>query len=38
MRKGSKIWFVVLLIVNAIGILEILYILVFSKIKSKNNK
>jgi hypothetical protein len=30
-RNGSKPWFVVLLIVNTLGILEILYIYVFSK-------
>lgn len=30
-RKGSKSWFVALLIVNTLGILEILYIYVFSK-------
>ena len=30
-REGSKVWFVVLLIVNTLGILEILYIYVFSK-------
>ena len=30
-RKGSKIWFVVLLVVNTLGILEILYIYIFSK-------
>lgn len=33
-RKGSKVWFVVLLIINTFGILEILYIFVFSKISS----
>ena len=33
-RKGSPIWFVVLLIVNTVGILEILYIYVFSKMSS----
>lgn len=33
-REGSKPWFVILLIVNTVGILEILYIYVFSK-KSK---
>ncbi len=33
-REGSKVWFVVLLIVNTIGILEILYLYVFSKKKS----
>ena len=30
-RAGSKNWFVVLLIINTLGILEILYIFVFSK-------
>ena len=33
-RAGSKVWFVVFLIVNTAGILEILYIYIFSK-KSK---
>lgn len=30
-RLGNKVWFVVLLIVNTLGILEILYLYVFSK-------
>ncbi|MEK7673991.1 MAG: DUF5652 family protein [Patescibacteria group bacterium] len=30
-RIGSKAWFIVLLVVNTLGILEILYIYVFSK-------
>ncbi len=30
-RDGSKIWFVVLFIVNTVGILEILYLYVFRK-------
>ena len=30
-RSGEKIWFVILLFVNTLGILEILYIYVFSK-------
>jgi len=30
-RNGSKVWFIGLLIVNTLGILEILYIFVFSK-------
>ena len=30
-RRGEKIWFVVLLVVNTLGILEILYLYVFSK-------
>jgi len=34
-RLGSKGWFVALLIINTLGILEILYIYVFSK---KDNK
>lgn len=32
-RSGSKAWFVVLLIINTLAILEILYIFVFSKRK-----
>ncbi|MFH1801425.1 MAG: DUF5652 family protein [archaeon] len=32
-RAGSKIWFVILALVNTVGILEILYIFVFSKMK-----
>jgi hypothetical protein len=32
-REGSKVWFVVLLIVNTVGILDILYLYVFSKKK-----
>lgn len=34
-REGSKVWFVVLLIVNTLGILEILYLYVFSKKKDE---
>ncbi len=30
-REGSKIWFIVFLVVNTAGILEILYTYVFSK-------
>jgi hypothetical protein len=39
-RKPHKIWFVFLLIVNTIGILEILYIYIFSEMKfsKKSNK
>ena len=37
-RKNSKIWFVILLIVNTVGILEILYIFIFSKLGQKNNE
>ena len=36
-RNGSRAWFIILLIINTLGILEILYIFVFSKTK-KNNK
>jgi len=32
-RKGSVIWFIVLAIFNTVGILPILYIFVFSKMK-----
>jgi hypothetical protein len=32
-RQGQKVWYVALLIVNTVGILEILYIYVFSKMK-----
>jgi uncharacterized membrane protein YagU involved in acid resistance len=32
-RMGSKVWFVVLLVLNTLGILEILYLYVFSKKK-----
>ena len=35
-REGSKIWFVVLLVVNTIGILDILYLYVFSKKSSQS--
>jgi len=34
-RAGSKPWFVVLLIANTVGILDILYIFVFGKKKAK---
>ena len=33
-QSNAKGWFIVLLIVNTVGILEILYIFVFSKRKS----
>ena len=32
-RKNSPIWFVALIVVNTIGIFEILYIYLFSEIK-----
>lgn len=34
-KNGSKPWFIVLLILNTLGILEILYIFVFSKKKAE---
>jgi len=34
-RKNSPVWFIILLVVNTLGILEILYIFVFSKINLK---
>jgi Family of unknown function (DUF5652) len=34
-RNNSPIWFVVLFLVNTVGILEILYIFVFSKYSKK---
>ena len=37
-KKNHLIWFIVLLIINTIGILEILYIFVFSKISLKKGK
>lgn len=30
-RRGANVWFVVLLVLNTVGILEILYLYVFSK-------
>ncbi|OGZ79637.1 MAG: hypothetical protein A2358_01580 [Candidatus Staskawiczbacteria bacterium RIFOXYB1_FULL_37_44] len=35
-RNGSKGWYIAMLIINTAGILEILYIFLFSK-KNKNN-
>lgn len=37
-RKSQKAWFVVLLVLNTLGILEILYIFLFSKIKLDGKK
>ncbi len=34
-RKNDKYWFMALLIINTVGILEILYIYIFSKRKIK---
>ncbi len=36
-RLSEKWWFVILLVVNTIGILEILYIFVFSKYAAKRS-
>ncbi len=37
-RRGEKWWFIALLIVNTLGVLEILYIFVFSKSKKPGKK
>ncbi len=37
-RQDSKAWFIILLLVNTLGILEILYVFVFSKMGTKNVK
>lgn len=37
-RKNSPIWFVVLLVVNTLGILEIIYIFLFSELKFDEDK
>ncbi len=37
-QKKSIPWFIVLLVINTIGILEILYIFIFSKISFKGKK
>lgn len=37
-RKNHKIWFIVLLIVNTLGIIEIMYILWFSELGAKLKK
>ena len=34
-NKGSKPWFIVFLVINTLGILEILYIYVFSEHRAK---
>lgn len=36
-KNHSKAWFIVLLIINTMGILEILYIFLFSKMGKKNS-
>ena len=37
-KKNHLVWFIVLLVVNTLGILEILYIYVFSKMSLKGKK
>jgi len=37
-KAGSKPWFIVLLVLNTLAILEILYIFVFSKRKTETEK
>ena len=37
-QNGSKPWFVVMLVLNTVGILEIVYIFYFSKKKTKTDK
>lgn len=37
-RQKKKWWFIALFVVNTIGILEILYIFIFSKSKKTNHK
>jgi len=37
-RRGEWIWFVILLLVNTLGILEILYIFVFSRRSDKKSE
>lgn len=37
-RKSSKAWFIALLVLNTLAILEILYIFVFSKEKKAEEK
>ena len=35
-RLGKPVWFVIMLLISTLGILEILYIFVFSKMKSSS--
>jgi hypothetical protein len=37
-REGRKDWFILLLVVNTVGILEIVYIFFFSKKKAQKSK
>ncbi len=37
-RKRQLVWFIVLLVINTLGILEILYIFIFSELGKKTGK
>ena len=37
-KKNSPVWFIVLLVVNTLGILEILYLYVFSEMGKKKSQ
>jgi hypothetical protein len=37
-KSGNKSWFIALLVVNTVGILEMLYIFVFSKMAKKKER
>lgn len=37
-RKNDLVWFIILLIINSLGILEILYLFWFSKMGKKSGK
>ncbi|MBX4212141.1 DUF5652 family protein [Candidatus Pacearchaeota archaeon] len=37
-RRNQPIWFVILIVVNTLGLLEILYIFLFSEIKLEEKK
>jgi len=37
-RKNQPVWFIVLLLVNTLGILEMLYIYIFSEMKIDDKK
>ena len=37
-RKGDSLWFIILLIVNTLAILEILYIFIFSERKEEDRE
>ena len=37
-RKGNLVWFILLLVINTAGILEILYIFIFSKLGKKERQ